>query len=291
MKKKLFYLVMVMAMCIGFSAYSYADQTIVAAKVKNAPKIDGVGDDPEWKTATQIIIHDNIAKIDVILKAVYTDQEIFFLVVFPDADESREHKPLVWDKEKKVYVTGTQRGDGFVFKWNMEIKPVDLSVFADNSYKTDVWYWKACRTDPVGYADDTYNILSMDKLPDSIKIISKKGNTFYYGRYGDDGTPAYLATEPQIEYKGDKISMFKNTTPTGSRADIRAKGVWKEGKWTIEFKRLLFTGNQDDLQFDTKGSYQFGISVYEIGGKKPDPKEHPYGAGDISEAILLKFAE
>jgi hypothetical protein len=290
--KKLFYLLMVMAVCIGFSFDSSADQTIIALKASNAPKIDGIADEPDWLKAVPIITHENIGNIEVTLKAVYTDKEIFFLVTFPCEKESRLHRTLTWNKEKKMYVIGSEREDSFVFKWNMDSKPVDLSVYAETPYKSDIWYWKACRTDPAGYADDKYDILSMDKLPDSTKIISKKGNTLYYGRYGDEGNAAYSAAEPPLEYKGDKIPMFNVGKPTGSRADVAAKGQWKAGKWTIEFKRLLFTGSPDDVQFDTKGtSYQFGIALYEIAGQKPDPKERYYGAGDVAESLFLKFAE
>ncbi len=289
--KKILYLGILMLMSIAFSAYADADQTIVAAKVSNAPKIDGIGEDPEWNKAFPIITQENIGKVEVSLKAVYTDKEIFFLVMFPCEKESRQHRSLIWDKEKKMYMIGPDREDSFVFKWNMEPKRVDLSVYADNPYKSDIWYWKACRTDSAGYADDKYDILSMDKMPDSTKIISRKGNTFYYGRYGDEGKAAYSAEDPPIEYKGDKVPMFKLSPPSGSRADIAAKGQWKDGKWTIEFRRLLFTGNQDDVQFDTKGNYQFGIALYEIAGQKPDPKEKYYGAGDVSETLFLKFAD
>ncbi len=289
--KKPLYLAMVMAMCIGFSAYSSADQTVTAAKVSNAPKIDGIGDESEWNKAVPVIVRENIANIEVTLKAVYTDKEIFFMVIFPDQDESRNHRDMIWDKEKKMYVIGADREDSFVFKWSMEPEPVNLSVYSDIPYKSDIWYWKALRSDPLGYADDKYDILSRTKVSNSNKVISKKGNTFYYGRYGDKGDAAYTAVEPPLDHNGDKIPMFKNVSPTGSRADVRAKGAWKAGKWTIEFGRLLFTGHDDDLQFDTKGSYQFGIALHEIAGQKPDSKEKYYGAGDVVESVILKFAD
>jgi len=289
--RKVFYLAMVMAMCMGFSAYSYAEQTLVAAKAANAPKIDGIADEPEWSKAVPVIIRENIGRVEVTLKAVYTDKEIFFLVMFPCEKESRQHRTMTWDREKKMYVIGPEREDSFVFKWNMEFIPGDLSVYADNPYRADIWYWKACRTDPAGYADDKYDILSIDRIPDSAKVISKKGNTFYYGRYGDEGNAAYLAADSPLEYKGDKLPMFHVSNPTGSRADVAAKGQWKQGKWTIEFRRLLFTENQDDVPFDTKGSYSFGIALYEIAGQKSDPKERYYGAGDVAESVFLTFAK
>ena len=76
---------------------------------------------------------------------------IFFLVVFPDPDESRRHKPWVWEKELKMYEMGPDREDVFIFKWNMDSEQKDLSVYADKSYTADIWFWKACRTDSTGF--------------------------------------------------------------------------------------------------------------------------------------------
>jgi hypothetical protein len=36
---------------------------------------------------------------------------------------------------------------------------------------------------------------------------------------------------------------------TGDRADVRAKGAWKEGRWTLETRRLLDTRNLYDVAF------------------------------------------
>ena len=76
---------------------------------------------------------------------------------FPDSDESVTHKTWVWGKSAEMYKTGQDREDVFVFKWNMEPNPVYLSLKADNDYMADIWFWKACRTNPVGYADDKYH--------------------------------------------------------------------------------------------------------------------------------------
>jgi hypothetical protein len=275
---------------LGFCLQAHADKTIIAKKVNTFPKIDGIADDPVWKNASPIIVYENIGHLEISLKAVYTDEHIFFLVTFPDEDESRSHRNLVWDKKTKMYVVGPEREDNFVFKWSMETQKIDLSIYADNTYTTDVWYWKSCRTDPMGFADDKICTLSMTKHSNSAKIISKMGYTYYSKRSGDKGSAAYKSIQIPIKYCGDTISLFKNCVPTKSRADIAAKGQWKDKKWTIEFKRLLFTGNTDDVQFSTDETYQFGIARYEISGRKPDPKEKYYGAGDVIESLYLKFS-
>ncbi len=265
-------------------------QSLIAAKVKQPPVIDGTDADPAWAGAQKIITHDKAADIDITLKAVYTDKEIFFLVIFPDPDESRSHKSWVWDKGRDIYKIGKDREDVFVFKWNMGTKSVDLSIYGADPYKADVWFWKACRTDPAGYADDKIQTLAPTYMKNSVRLTAKSGRTMYLLRKGDLGVGAY-ATKLQVEYAGNMLPRFTNHTPSGSRADVKAKGVWKGGKWTIEFGRALNTGNNDDIRFDLKKSCRFGVSRYEIAGRKRDSKltQPLYGSGDISEVITLIF--
>jgi len=281
-----------LAVCFGIHTACYAAQTIIAEKVDEPPVIDGKDNDAVWATTQAIVTHDTVANIDMMLKAIYTHKEIFFLVSFPDPDESRMHKAWVWDKDMEIYKQGPTREDCFVFKWSMMSKPVDLSIYSDEPYAADIWLWKACRTDPAGFADDKIDRLYLDNLPDSRKLTSKSGKTMYLQRLGDEGTEAYKNTL-FVEYQGDNLPHFESQTPAGSRADIRAKGVWSDGTWTIEFGRALTTGNEDDIQFEPDKSYQFGVSRYEIAGREPEPNASQplFGCGDISEELTLRFGQ
>ncbi|MFA5867267.1 MAG: ethylbenzene dehydrogenase-related protein [Actinomycetota bacterium] len=53
----------------------------------------------------------------------------------------------------------------------------------------------------------------------------------------------------------------------GSRDDISGKGVWRDGRWTVEFKRSLDTGQTDDIQFKVKKGeiryYVFDVAVFD----------------------------
>jgi hypothetical protein len=291
--KKIFFILEVGVFFISGSLFCYGKQTIVAQKVDEPPVIDGEPSDAVWDEAEAIVTHDKVADIDITLKAVWTDKEIFFLVSFPDADESRTHKSWVWDKEMEIYKMGPDREDVFVFKWNMEEQPVDLSIYADNPYRADIWFWKANRTDPRGFADDKMHILSPFYMEDAAKLTSKSGKTMYLLRKGDEGKSVYKTDLPPPEYETDAIPRFSFRTPTGSRADVRAKGVWREGRWTIEFGRALTTGNGDDIPFDTTKSYWFGVSRYEIGARKPNPDilQPLYGSGDVGEELRLVFGK
>jgi MoaA/NifB/PqqE/SkfB family radical SAM enzyme len=269
----------------------YGKQVLVAQKVTQEPIIDGKATDSVWSQAQAITTHDKIADIDITLKAVYTEEKIFFLVTFPDKDESRTHRNWVWNFSKKEYEQGKDREDVFVLKWNMNPQPVDLSIYADRPYLADIWFWKACRTDPLGYADDKLQRLNPYSLEKAKELISKSGRRMYLQRLGDQGCSTYK-TNIHIEYKGDVLPRYTLQPPTLSRGDIKAKGLWEAGRWTIEFARLLTTGHADDIQFEPEREYQFGVSRYEIAGRKPEVESTQplYGCGDVSEDLSLKFS-
>ncbi|MCB1196158.1 hypothetical protein KDK77_08225 [bacterium] len=263
--------------------------SIYAKPVTIEPAIDGMPD-PVWDKAEGICVWDSIAQINVHIKAVYTADKIFFLVRFNDPTESRQHKVWHWNTAEDMYIQGFEREDTFIFKWNMEEKPVDLSIYADNEYYADIWFWKADRTDPVGYADDKMHIFSDEKMNKSTEIITRTGATMYLSRTGDEGREAYFSSLPTL-YEGDTVHHYNHCPPDGSRADIQAKGVWNNNQWTIEFSRALQTGNADDISFDTGKTYLFGISRYEIAGGLPEPdwNQPLYNAGDVNNAITLIF--
>ncbi|MBU2559860.1 hypothetical protein KKA03_03105, partial [archaeon] len=60
---------------------------------------------------------------------------------------------------------------------------------------------------------------------------------------------------------GTTVPGYILQSPAGSRADIESKGIWLEGRWHVEQKRALDTGHNDDVQFDIKAIYRFGIAV------------------------------
>ncbi|MBF0383825.1 MAG: hypothetical protein HQL69_22645 [Magnetococcales bacterium] len=170
------------------------------------------------------------------------------------------------------------------------MEPVDLSLSGDRPYTADIWYWKAARTDHAGYADDKIQTYSLYKQKKTKQLLSKSGRLFYLTRSGDSGKSAY-ATVFQDSYSGKRIPRFIFRTPEGSRADVRAKGHWKNGLWTIEYARKLKTGHKDDVAFNLNGEYQFGISIYEVAGRNREAHATKplFGSGEINETLILKF--
>ena len=276
---------------LPFATVTHAAQDIVAIRVSSAPTLDGSDSDSAWSTAYTYTIKDKRTGSDITLKAVYSGDMFYFLVKYPDATRDDLHKTWVWNKELEVYEIGPAREDTFFFKWNMMDKKVDLSNFADNDYTADIWYWKAHRTNPSGYADDKSHVLSTEPGKKAKKLISRTGKTMYLMRLGDAGKPAQ-AKQVLVDYQGDVVPQYKPVEPEGSRADVKAKGVWSKGAWIIEFARKFNTGYDDDVQLDPGSGkkYLFGVSIKSCYGEVfNDTLPNLYGQGRLSDPLSLVF--
>jgi len=289
MQRKVFFLACLLFFS-GVVSSSLAEQTLQVIPVTEPPVIDGFGEENVWVNAPALTTHDKAYRLPIKIKGIYTATEIFFLVSFPDPDESRTHKSWIWDKGRKIYTVGFDREDIFVFKWKIESEVDDLSIYADYGYRADIWFWKACRTDPAGYADDKSHFLNTKEDRNATTLFSRSGKSMYLLRNGDEGQSAYKINLIG-EYQGDILQRFSQQQPTGSRADVRAKGTWRNGIWIIEFGRKLITGHKDDIQFHVDKDYLFGVSRYEIAGRPPNAKlsDPLYGTGDVNEALWLRF--
>tara|TARA_B100000959_G_C14986613_1_gene625887 strand:- start:2666 stop:3703 length:1038 start_codon:yes stop_codon:yes gene_type:complete len=174
--------------------------SLVSSKVDSAPKLDGDGSDPQWKTAKEMqAFTDNGPKVFV--KSVHTDKEIFFLFQFEDLTESIRPDQWVFDGEKwsilqEVRWKGEEPweadndmlgmhwpiGDsieGFSEKGCKQIchapEKEDKMYTNNPNEKTDIWLWKAGITNPLGYADSYYldnSVVSKKEEKDRLKRIS-----------------------------------------------------------------------------------------------------------------------
>jgi hypothetical protein len=269
-----------------------SQRTLICRAVDQAPDIDGIGDEPVWKTAQAVATLDYVTQRTITLKAVHASGSIFLLVSYPDISPSITHKSFQWDAEAGIYKPFHDREDMFIFKWNMAGSDADLSLRnATESYRADIWFWKACRTDPVGYADDKWQSFSVKPGESAKEIRRPEKPTMFLVRSGDSGQSAYTEEVP-FEYRGRFVRRFSNRTPVGSRADVRAAGRWRDGVWTIEFARKLNTGQQDDVALGVGGSYVFGVSCYEIAGGDADGRWYQplYRMGDTFDRLVLKIA-
>ncbi|MCX6154657.1 MAG: choice-of-anchor D domain-containing protein [Candidatus Kapabacteria bacterium] len=162
--------------------------------------------------------------------------------------------------------------------------------------KTDIWVWQAGLTNPLGYADDhnangndissnpsirtgdipgrpfsTNNFMvNGKKLPISL-AAGDNGNL--NKRYiWDDTSEPFTGQNNPLTGKpfavGDFVSGWKlqgQDNMFNQRSDVRAKGVWANGVWTVEFARALATENVDggDVVFQSGKDYPFSIAFFD----------------------------
>jgi len=175
----------------------------------------------------------------------------------------------------------------------------------------DAWHWKAGRTNPVGYCDDKYwnndltegtdeEAIEAARHGDSMTGDDYRGNSnsegtgpLYYEPLPSDAEDAKFITEEEVK-KGEAVEITPQVSiaegaivpgfilhrPIGSRGDIDAKGVWRNGFWNVELKRKLSTGNPDDVEFDTSQIYRFGVAIMDnTGGFEAFGKGHSFDLG------------
>lgn len=152
----------------------------------------------------------------------------------------------------------------------------------------DMWHWKSVRTGPLGMFDDQFVDDTTD--PKQNKNWGRKGDHKLSGGYKNNVNkaktgPAFMNAPYSEEDKywvlprtkapfvdtfktGDVVPGILLSPFTGSRADIKVKGNWKDGQWTLEVMRALVTTGEkaeiQDVQFkDMNKAYYFGISVFD----------------------------
>jgi hypothetical protein len=158
--------------------------------VDAAPTLDGVADEAFWADAPELIIpvaggFNNFAA-DASLRAVYTEDSVYFVVTYADPTESWFRSP--WQKQEdgtwlKLTDPDDKGGDNnlyyedkFAMIWtinnsikgfdtagcftachageNSDVKPFGNKYTASEGEMGDIWHWKSIRN--LGQLDDQY---------------------------------------------------------------------------------------------------------------------------------------
>ena len=196
----------------------FTEPTILkAVEVDVPPMLDGMAFDRCWRKAPPVTLWlDNGGKrLPVELKACVCDGRIYLLVRYQAGKEARSHRPWHWDPKRKIYVSGDEREETLY-----------LALRLADAKRTDVWAWRAGRTDSVGFAED------MSVVDGKLRVDSGRG--CWYSEYLGG-------------FAGDVVPRFMNRAPSGSVSDVKARGDWDKGRLTIELSRKLDTRNRDDI--------------------------------------------
>jgi len=157
--------------------------------------------------------------------------------------------------------------------------------YTDEGETLDMWHWKSVRRNEFSQLDDQFVDSNTD--PKKNKGWGRKGDHKTGGVYmnhKENGLPAFVSADltedsvivddaNKIPFTADysqtkRIPGVVVSAYTGSRGDVAAKGVWKDGVWTLEMKRKLVTTGKfadiQDVQFtDLDKEYPFAVAVFD----------------------------
>lgn len=200
--------------------------------------------------------------------------------------------PFLGDKglkktEVQKYLLITRREVDEAGGWNKGKSAAEIQRLLQDKQFLDMLMWRAARSGPIGYADDFYVLEYRN---------ADKGKSMFTENALKDGRPSFIYNEAKVGFKaipegrleellgksplieqetaspfdpsasfqvGDIVSRRLLRTPDGSRADILANSRWADGKWILEMRRKLNTGNPDDVVFEPGRVYTIGIAVFE----------------------------
>lgn len=279
--------------------------SIPAVYVQHASIVlDGKDGEPAWDAAAEVKVPLKYGETGhALIKALYTDDKIYFRVRWEDSTENRDHYPWVWDAEQQKYVTGQQVEDSVMLSfeagcyWNP-------SLLAGYQYDFDGWRWLAARSDPVGQAwdlmgnvaDQAHNRLKPTPYPSRIKEnvwnvkfdgddreeISHQSwseldrdyvfrpvrpTSWYRAEIDSTGVTEIDEKLPAPKGKPAKAGatspQYKAVKLDGDAGEVGAKGHWEDGYWTVEFSRNLSTPANTATDSVFTRLTQFSVHVFD----------------------------
>ncbi|MBT3553410.1 MAG: hypothetical protein HOB37_06140 [Rhodospirillaceae bacterium] len=190
----------------------------------------------------------------------------------------------------RKYLPSTRSGSNA--PWDKTKSKENIAAIKAAGGFLDLWQWRAARSNPVGMADDGYVL--------EYRLFDKGKNPFSWNLNRKTMTPKYMFDAAKTGFKGLRAEDIGNAAKAaalvletnavpydakagwkkgdilpgrlvsrvkakGSAADNDfAKGVWKDGAYTVVFRRKLDTGHpSDDKIMKVGGKYTIGLAVHD----------------------------
>ena len=251
-----------------------------------APRIDG-RIDSGWSNAKAltVTIREAIgggASMDVVLRALHTNDSLYVLAQWPDTTRSDMRDPYIWNKDTNQYERPTKADDQFAIEFPLEGDFLISMLPEEHAYTADVWHWKAGRSNLDGWVDDKRHIISNVPVEKAKEYSMGGHTTVYISRPMDEGQAAYRTKPDPKAYAGDVIPSYEAQQPSASLTDIPGKGIHNGTGWTLELTRKFNTGNSDDAVIDPEQSIICAIAVL---------NDELYWNHSVSQEISLRFSE
>lgn len=277
---KYFLLIIALGVSVATAAETITVPVIAANK---APTIDGSGADWADQPWIDVMIEpamendesNQVGTINVHLKARVVADRFYLLARWNDDAEDRRYKD--WEWFGNAYRRGKRVDDMFAVRFDME-GDYDSCMITNKNYKVDVWLWSAGRSDQVGYAEDMWHLITQDLLENAAEYEGPNGKTVYIRKRSDEGDNLVSNRRIDRRTKTEKRvqSIDFNENPSGSIADVKAKGVWSDGYWTLEMSRAMDTGHSDDRAFVSGEKLLGAVAVFD-----KVHSEHKSVSGDL----------
>jgi hypothetical protein len=213
------------------------------------------------------------------MRAFYTDEELFLRVSWQDP--TRDDLFHEWSFNGESWSNGLEYEDGLGlmfdatgsfprFSCSYSCHMSDFGVSASNFHATnrmklaredtwlDLWHWKAQRTGRFGFADD--RVLTQEGMQGDVPGELFRDNSLSASREISEPLPFAEGDIPLIDYEGLPLSErflppgtrapgSLTDMPNGSRADVASISRWEDGRWVVELRRKLVTGDRRDTVF------------------------------------------
>ena len=297
-----------------------AKQDLTVKRVKKGP---ASLDDAVWQTVTAIQVpfegkeKFEGKKATVATKAVYTKDSVYFLFKWDDPTLSVTKGAWKYDGQKWTSIKSNEDRISLLFEINRINNyatkgctvvchvPQGAPNAKDGKFGTssaaekgDLWHWKAARSDPAGFADDTWVTVISEKKGGRKSDAGSGGDK--KNRTEDKSKPMYMLApgkklgkhgvllaadaveiaDYSVFQAGDVVTYRMPKKAEGSRGDIKADSRYGYDGWTVMLHRKLDTGNEDDVAFNPRKKYSFTMALFDDSGD-----EDSYD----SEVLTLQF--
>lgn len=244
-------------------------QVLEVERLTKAPVLDSRLD--EWGESGwhDVMVRPAIEKDDknrtgqtmVRMKVGLAGDRFYLAARWADASADQEYKPWIWRGNR--YQRGKQNDDMFAVRFHLA-GDYDKCMITDRSYQVDTWLWSAGRSNPAGYADDLRQVISTELQENAAEYTGSDGNKIYIRKLRDEGVAPFRNRSIDRKQFAGKMqpSVEVVEEPSGSVADVMARGEWRDGYWNLEMSRKLDTGHDDDVVFAPGSSRIGAIGVF-----------------------------
>jgi hypothetical protein len=282
--------------------------TLMAKKVTSPPTLDGQVD-ALWQQATPVSVKAvggaNLpgGTTDVTLRAVYTEDTVFFLMQYKDPTQSSRREPWVkqadgsWKKLKDPNDKGGDNNlyyeDKVAILWNIsspafaqtgcfstchvgEGKPFGNKYTPNPGERLDLWHWKSVRTGSVGQMDDQWvdsTRYDKDKAPEAGRKTDPKTGGGYVDNVRED------KQGPKFALKGNKPAPPYWIIDSEKEPFDDSK--YKAGDEVPGIIAAPFTGDRGEIA--VRSAWKDGVWTLEIARKLVTGSEYDVQFSDLKK--------